>query len=217
MKVAVIFLDYLRHDYTARVKGTNLSNAGHDFSLITIDRKGIAAALNEGILRARGHDAIVTMANDILMPGGWLAAMVNAAEKIPNTGMAGIHCVEGLESPDPVLMGGVLVHPNFTAFGNALIPFTAIDKIGYFNTEYDPYGMQDADYAYRLNKTGHINYYLHGLKSEHIGHDVGNGTAYRAMKDAGLSAAANNWGRLLAKYEESHNYIIDMPQMYVNE
>jgi len=212
MKVSIIFLDYMRHDYTARVKAQNLGNAGYDFSLVTVDRKGIASALNEGIARSRGHDAIVTMANDILMPAGWLAAMVAAAQAIPNTGMCGIHCVEGLESPEPVNMGGVLVHPNFTAFGNALIPFSAIDKIGGFNEEYDPYGMQDADYAFRLNKTGHINYYLHGLKSEHIGHDVGNGGEYRTMKDAGLAAAANKWGRLTEEYDRSNNYTINLPE-----
>jgi len=212
MKVSIIFLDYIRHDYTARVKAHNFGNAGYDFSLVTVDRKGIAAALNEGIGRSRGHDAIVTMANDILMPAGWLVAMVAAAKAISNTGMCGIHCVEGLESPDPVNMGGVLVHPNFTAFGNALIPFSAIDKIGGFNEEYDPYGMQDADYAFRLNKTGHINYYLHGLKSEHIGHDVGNGSEYRTMKDAGLTAAADKWGRLTEEYDRSSNYTINLPE-----
>lgn len=211
MKVAVLLLDYSRHDYTEQVKAHNLPNAGMDFSLITIDRKGIAAALNEGIDKARGHDAIVTMANDILMPHGWLIAMVTAARAIPNTGMAGIHCVEGIEPAQEI--NGVIVHPNFTAFGNVLIPFTAIDKIGYFNEEYDPYGMQDGDYAYRLNKTGHINYYLHGLQAQHIGHDVGHQTEYRQMKDEGLSSSLEKWGRLTAKYDAEENYIINRAQM----
>lgn len=212
MKVAVILLDYHRHDYTARVKAHNMANAGHDLSLITIDRLGIAAALNEGIQLARGHDAIVTMANDILMPDGWLRHMVAAAKAIPETGMCGIHCVEGLESPEPVNMGGILVHPNFTAFGNALIPFTAINKIGGFNEEYDPYGCQDADFAFRLNRTGHINYYLHGLKSEHIGHDVGNGTPYRAMKDESYQTAGEKWTRLTGEYDRTGNYTINLPE-----
>jgi GT2 family glycosyltransferase len=210
MKVAIILLDYLRHDYTPRVKAVNLTNAGHDFSLITIDMKGIAAALNEGIRLAAGHDAIVTMANDILMPNGWLAVMVDAVQKIPNTGMCGIHCVEGKE---PVqIINGVAVHPSFTAFGNVLIPFTAINTIGYFNTEYDPYGMQDGDYAYRLNKTGFINYYLHGFQSEHIGHDVGNGSAYRAMKDESLGTALSKWDRLTKQYDQEENYTINMKE-----
>lgn len=211
-KVAIILLDYFRHDYTARIKGHNLPHAGYDFSLITIDRKGIAAALNEGILRARGHDAVITMANDILMPPGWLAAMVAAVKAIPETGMCGIHCVEGLESPEAVNKNGILIHPNFTAFGNALIPFTAIEKVGGFNDAYDPYGMQDADFAFRLNRTGHLNYYLHGLKSEHIGHDVGNGSEYRKMKDEGLSRAGDTWGKFTALYDERNHYTIDLPE-----
>jgi glycosyltransferase involved in cell wall biosynthesis len=212
MKVSIIFLDYLRHDYTARVKAHNLANAGHDFSLVTIDRKGIAAALNEGIMLSRGHDAIVTMANDILMPAGWLANMVAAASAIPETGMCGIHTVEGLENPDPENRNGILIHRNYTAFGNVLIPATAISKVGAFNEEYDPYGMQDADYAHRLLKTGHINYYLHGLRAEHIGHDVGNGTEYRRMKDESLGTALAKWDRLVTKYDQEENYTINLPE-----
>lgn len=212
MKVSIIFLDYMRHDYTERVKAQNFGNAGYDFSLVTVDRKGIAAALNEGIEKSGGHDAVVTMANDILMPPGWLAAMIQAAKAIPETGMAGIHCVEGLESPEPVLMGGVLVHPNFTAFGNALIPFAAIDKIGYFNEEYDPYSTQDSDYAHRLNRTGHINYYLHGLKSEHIGHDVGAGTEYRNMKDESMASGAAKYSKWTGHYDSTGNFYLPFNQ-----
>jgi GT2 family glycosyltransferase len=210
MKVCILLLDYMRHDFTQQVKDVNLNNSYYPFSLITIDRKGIAAALNEGIEKARGHDAIVTMANDILMPPAWLALMVRAAEAIPNTGMCGIHTVEGIEPAE--IVNGVVIHKSYTAFGNVLIPFKAIEKVGGFNTEYDPYGMQDADYAHRLLKTGHINYYLHDMRAEHIGHDVGNGTEYRKMKDDGLNLAGEKWNRLTKLYDETENYIIDMKQ-----
>ena len=210
MKINVIFLDYERHDYTDRVKSRNFSNAGHPFDHVTIDMKGISAAINKGIQMSKGYDAVVTMANDILMPDNWLLEMVKAATAIPMTGMAGIHCVEGIEEMTEI--NGVKVHVNYTAFGNVLIPMTAINIIGYFNPDYDPYGMQDADYAYRLNNTGHVNYYLHGLRSEHIGHDVGNGTAYRAMKDEGLSRAGDVWAAATKKYEETGDYSINIPE-----
>ncbi len=171
MKVNILFLDYHRHEFTDRVKGHNLTNAGYPYSVMFIDMKGISAAINKGIQASRDYDAVVTMANDILMPDNWLYHMVQAANAIPNTGMVGVHCVEGLEPMTEI--NGVKVHINFTAFGNVLIPMKAINQIGLFNPDYDPYGMQDADYAYRLNNTGHVNYYLHGLKSEHLGHDVG--------------------------------------------
>lgn len=210
MKVNVIFLDYDRHQFTKEVMDKNFSNAGHDFSSTIIDMKGISAAINKGIQLSKGCDAVVTMANDILMPDNWLAKMVEAAKAIPNTGMCGIHCVEGLG--DFKEINGVKVHPNYTAFGNVLIPFSAINQIGYFNPDYDPYGMQDADYAYRLNNTGHINYYLHGMKSIHLGHDVGQPSDYRRMKDEGLSAAGEKWSRWTKQYEESKDYTINIPE-----
>ncbi len=210
MIVNVIFLDYLRHDFTERVRAQNLSNAGYPFGLTVINRKGIAAAINQGIQMSEGCNAIVTMANDILMPDNWLKEMVNAANLIPNTGMCGIHCVEGLGNTETI--NGVTVHPSFTAFGNVLIPMSVIRKVGYFNEDYDPYGMQDADFAYRLNKTGHINYYLHGMKSEHIGHDVGLQNDYRRMKDEGLAAAGDKWDKWTKYYDETENYIIDLKE-----
>ncbi len=103
--------------------------------------------------------------------------------KSNNTGMCGIHCVEGINPLQTI--NGIQIHPQDASFGNVLIPMSAIEKIGYFNEAYDPYGMQDSDYAYRLKMTGHINYYLHDLRSEHIGHDVGQDTPYRKMKDEG--------------------------------
>lgn len=210
MKVAVIFLDYQRHDYTERVRNQNLNNSGYPFSLITVDRKGIAAAINEGIIQARGHDAIVTMANDILMPEGWLAHMVRAALAIPNTGMCGIHCVESL--PDMHVINGIPIHPNDAAFGNVLIPFNAIAQVGYFNEGHDPYGMQDHDYGLRLKMAGFVSYYLNGLKSEHIGHDVGQQTDYRRMKDEGLQVAGRNWSEWTRKYAETGDYTIFYPE-----
>ncbi len=210
MRVNVIFLDYHRHEFTARVKLRNFNNAGYPFDHVVIDMKGISAAINTGIQLSKGYDAVLTMANDILMPDNWLARMVDAAKAIPNTGMCGIHCVEGLGEKE--IINGIEVHRSYTAFGNVLIPMTAINQIGYFNPDYDPYGMQDADFAYRLNNTGYINYYLHGLKSEHIGHDVGNGTEYRKMKDEGLSRAGEIWAAATKRYEETGDYSINIPE-----
>lgn len=210
MKVQVIFLDYLRHNFTERVKGQNFNNAGHPFDFTVIDMQGISAAINKGIQQSRNYDAVVTMANDILMPDNWLLRMVEAATAIPNTGMAGIHCVEGCGNIETV--NGVNIHKIYTAFGNVLIPMRAIDTIGFFNLDYDPYGMQDADFAYRLNNTGHINYYLAGMKSEHIGHDVGDGSEYRLMKDNGLAVAGDKWAKWTKQYEETNDYSINIPE-----
>ncbi len=228
MKIACIFITCNRLDLTLQCIKQNFYNSGYDADVIWIDNnsdpkfketiskaynftqsfsfsenKGISHAINKGIELASGYDAVVTLANDILMPDNWLKAMVEAATRIQNTGMAGIHCVEGLGS-----LNELNVHPTFTAFGNVLIPRKAIDTIGFFNTDYDPYGTQDADYAYRLNATGFINYYLPYLRSTHIGHDVGNGTAYRRMKDESLNKAAAIYSANTKSYDLKKDYYI---------
>jgi len=206
MLVNIILLNYERQQHTQRVKNVNFSNAGFNFDFIEVEMKGISAALNYGISRSNKYDAIVTMANDILMPENWLERMVKAALTIPNTGMCGIHCVEMLG--ERTYINNIPIHKADSVFGNVLIPMQAIEKIGKFNEVYDPYGMQDSDYSFRLKQTGHLNYYLGGLTSEHIGHDVGQDTPYRKMKDEGLSKCDKLWAQETAKYLSTNNYTI---------
>lgn len=227
MKVACLFLMLDRLDLTKRCINQNFYNAGVSADVFLLDNGskpenleavtngyypftgvrsfpenvGIASAINAGIELAEGYDAIVTLANDILMPAGWLEKMIEYAEKIPKSGMIGIHCVESL--PEITQLG---VHEIFTPFGNVMIPRAVLDAAGKFNTDYDPYGMQDADYAYRLNKLGFVSYYLPGLSSEHIGHDMGQDSEYRAMKNAGLEKAGDIWKAATAKYDETGIY-----------
>jgi len=206
MLINVILLDYDRHDFTQRVKEVNFNNSGYYFDHIVVDMKGISRAINYGILHSKTYDAVVTMANDILMPNDWLKRMVEAMLVIPNSGMIGIHTVEQINEPRTI--NGLQVHIQEAVFGNVLIPMKAIDKIGYFNEAYDPYGMQDRDYSYRLQMTGHLNYYLNGLRAEHIGHDVGQQTEYRKMKDEGLSRCDYLWATETKKYHDNENYTI---------
>lgn len=227
MKVACILLTLDRPELTKQIIAQNLFNAGLGADVFWLDNGskpenieavealaypftgkrhfpenvGIASAINAGIELADGHDAIVTLANDILMPAGWLAKMVEYADKIEKSGMIGIHCVEGL--PPLTVLG---VHEIFTPFGNVMITGAALEAAGKFNTDYDPYGMQDADYAYRLNKMGFVSYYLPGLASEHIGHDMGQDSEYRQMKNAGLEKAGAVWTEAVARYDSTQNY-----------
>jgi glycosyltransferase involved in cell wall biosynthesis len=213
MKVSIILLDYHRKTYTEQVKEVNLNNAGHPFSLVTVDRKGIAAAFNEGIRQSAGHDAVVFMANDILMPDNWLATMVQYAEAILNTGIIGIHTVEALPAIGEI--NGLPCHPCVCPFGNQFIPWQVIDKIGGYNEAHDPYGRHDADFAYRAQLAGFVSYYLPNLRAAHVGHDVGDNSDYRRMKDAGLDAAPT-WEEIQRQYDGG-NYnipIIEMQQYH---
>ncbi len=210
MRVNVILLDYLRHDFTQEVKDKNLPNAGHPFDLITVDMEGISAAFNYGLSQSAGYDGVVFMANDILLPGGWLKQMVDAAMAIPQTGSVGIHCVEAITEMKE--LNGIKIHQVPVAYGSVLYPMNAIREVGGYNTEYDPYGMQDSDYAFRMSRKGFIHYYLHGLISNHIGSDVNSESEYRKMKWKGLETCGEKWYRLTTKYDETGDYTVNMPE-----
>lgn len=202
MKVLVLFLDYQRHDHTNRVLEQNLLNAGHQFDLHVVDMYGLSAALNVGVKKALdgGYDALYTMANDILLPDNWLVKSVEYLQKMPNLATVGIHCVEQIS--EPTLHNGLLLHKWAVAFGNVLIRREVLERVGCYNIDYDPYGVQDLDYAYRCSELGYFHGYIHGLKSEHIGHDVGNGTAYREMKDNSLLKAHDKYIYWQLHYQE---------------
>lgn len=205
MKAAIVLLDYLRHDHTAQaVASFPLGNYRYD--MFTIDKKGIAAALNEGIRKTKDYDVVAFCGNDIVMPNNWLLMAVEHIQAIPETGMCGIYCVETL--PKTEVINGIEVHPTWATFGNVIIPRKAIDSVGYFNEAYDPYGMQDSDYGLRLTQLGFKSYYIKGLQSQHIGHDVGEQTDYRKMKDEGLNKAGAIWEYYNKLYTETNNYTI---------
>ncbi len=212
MKVTIIFLDYLRHTYSQQVRDNFHQRAGYPFDLVTIEMKGISTAINAGIKEAmiREADAVVTMANDILMPEQWLAQMVHHAELIPETGTCGFHTVENIGGLTN--RHGLDVHEWRVAFGNILIPKKTIDLIGYFNTDFDPYGTQDADYAYRASKMGLIHYYIQGSRAEHIGHDVGDGSEYRKMKDESLEKVWRKGQQWVDYYDRTGNYYLPYEQ-----
>jgi GT2 family glycosyltransferase len=147
----------------------------------------------------RAYDGVCILANDILLPDNWLSNWVMFAKRVSKTGIIGIHCVEDL----PPLVDGI--HKVHTPFGDNYLTRELIDTIGGYNTEYDPYGMQDRDYAERATIAGFTNYYIPDLRSEHIGHDVGNNTEYRQMKDESLQRAQAVWEKYQPIYHEQKN------------
>lgn len=219
MNIAVILLTQNREHLTQRVIDQNFFNSGYDADCYLIDngsaevnlkypfkgydlsktKRGIGAGVNAGLRMTKNYDGVCLLANDILLPQNWLSNWVMFAKRVSKTGIIGIHCVEEL----PPLVDGI--HKTHTPFGNNFITRELIDAIGGYNEAYDPYGMQDRDYAERATIAGFTNYYLPDLKSEHIGHDVGNGTEYRAMKDESLQRAQSVWEKYQKIYHIDKN------------
>jgi len=220
MNIAVILLNLNRNHLAKRVVDQNFNNAGYNADCFLVDngsdevpyelynwtncnvstkKRGIAAGVNAGLNMTRAYDGVCILANDILLPENWLLKWVNYSNLIPKTGIIGIHCVEDL----PPLVDGI--HKVHTPFGDNYLTRKLIDTIGGYNEEYDPYGMQDRDYAERATIAGFTNYYLPELRSEHIGHDVGNNTEYRQMKDESLARAQSVWEKYQPIYHEEKN------------
>lgn len=194
-----------------------------DAEILEVDMLGIAAASNYGMryfFEDNGFESVAICANDIVLPNGWLPKMQHDAEKIPHTGISAIYCT--LFRPDMQMINGVYVCPNWEVFGVSFIPRSTWEKVGYFNTAFDPYGVIDMDYCYRTTKAGLQNYYIEGLTADHVGLDSGEQTEYRKMKDVGLNRSIQNFGLWQKFYDKGQvylpylqeNYIIQMNQMY---
>ncbi len=222
MNIAVLLLTLNRSNLTKQVIDRNLHNAGYNADCFLMDAgssdeefsaiqkyynwhyafhnrskpKGIAAIVNAGLSITRKYDGVVLMANDILLPDNWLSNCITFTKHVSKTGIIGFHCVEEL----PPLVDGV--HKTHTPFGDNFLTRDLIEDIGGYNLEYDPYGMQDRDYAERATIKGYTNYYLPDMRSEHIGHDVGNNTEYRRMKDESLQRAQAVWEKYQIIYHE---------------
>ena len=218
----VIFLNYLRKEYSDKaLQSINVQNV--DFELLQIEQKGISKAINIGLNHFfENGDAqnVFICANDIELPQGAFNKMLHVTSHIPQTGVSAIHCVEAM--PELIRVNDQDICTAWGVFGNYLLTRSAFEKIGYWNENHDPYGMNDSDYCYRLHKAGFLNYYIYGLQAHHLGADVHSGTDYRKMKDESLSKAGaiyNEWkqvydsGNLHLPYLQE-NYTIKMNQMY---
>lgn len=214
-----IFLNYQRKQYSEQaVQSLDVCIT----ELHVVERLGISAAINEGLkywFKDNGADAVFVCSNDIEMPKDYRYKALEALTHIPETGLIAFHCVESL--PPKQYINGLPVHPAWGVFGNYLLTRQAFEAVGYWNTDHDPYGMNDSDYCYRVHKAGFLNYYLADVQAKHLGHDVGEKSEYRQMKDEGLNKAGaifNKWqqiydkGNLYLPYEQE-DYIIEMNQM----
>ena len=184
------------------------------YLMLNQENKGIAPMHNAMLERAKG-DYFVLIGNDIELPPGWLSYLVSTYDQLKSLGhkpgLAGIHCVETLH-PEQMYAENLIIHPGHNVFGTMFFGREVLNEIGYFNEIYHPYGMDDSDYAYRLNKTGHINYYVHGMSSVHVENDVGKDTPYRKMKDMSLHNNVHKFNQAINLYDSTNNYYLPRNQ-----
>lgn len=146
--------------------GSNLMRAGHPFDHITINREGIANALNDGLDMATidNYDYIGYLANDIKEPDNWLAKKLDAIQTYPFAGIVASSLGEvkkGIRSEHII--------------SNWLVDIKLVNAIGYFNESMFPYGPIDLDYCERSHIANFNTYYVMDCMAEHIGtHATGN-------------------------------------------
>lgn len=174
---------------------------------INSQNEGVGRAFNQLMLRAKG-EYIALIGNDIIMRNRWAKDAIECLETVPNPGIAAIHCVEGLP---PVSDYGV--HVSVGVFGPWVFKKELLSDIGFFHEGYFPYGLEDSDFALRSHYSGHVNFYVPGQKAIHAGHDVGEKSDYRQMKDKSLSNNVSRYGERKPKIEAKELLIEPTPPM----
>lgn len=152
---AVIYLNY--QDRNIDTLFHNIKNAGKHIDFISIiNETGIAYAINKG-LKHFNYDYVqyvTIMGNDILEPDNWLSIRNEFLED-KTVGICSIP-LDGFSGDSLDLIG------NFT------ISKEAINRVGGFNQELDPYGAIDLDYCTRVRASGLHTKFIPNTKATHI-------------------------------------------------
>jgi GT2 family glycosyltransferase len=177
---------------------------------INSENLGYAPMHNQMFLRSNS-DYLCMIDPDISLPYGWLRNLVECNKAIPNTGLAGLHCVQGL--PSPRMHSGKMIHPSNDIFGIKFFNRSVLNKVGYLCEDYGLYGVEDRDYNNRVNLAGFFNYYVGGMRSIHEGEDGEvKGDAYRDHKWKCLEIAYPKLIENTSKYN-SDNYYVGPPPL----
>lgn len=153
--VAVIYLAYGREKLTAQSLTHNLPIAGEEFALFVVNKKGIAKAMNYGLVDAyeKGYDSFMFMGNDIKEPANWLKLRLAALTHLK------------LQGKDPGMIS-IPFHITYDQYqfidviGNVLITKAVVDAVGLFNDDYGDYSPVDCDYNHRTRRAGFVNCYI---------------------------------------------------------
>lgn len=171
---------------------------------------GVASGFNKlwNYCKLIGYDYIATIGNDIELPENWLKEFYDTYQAL---GMihqyAAIHSVEKLPNKS-INLNGKSVYMSDTIFGCTFFNVRLLEYVGYFNTDYNPYGLEDSEYNYRCQKLGVTCYYLGIGTAEHKGEPFGidDSGEYRRNKDASLKKNGEIYKKSIEKMELTKNY-----------
>lgn len=231
MKVAIIMNTLDRYKLTASTFAHNIKNAGAKIDSVFISDNGSsdertvewvkqnatnhflysenignAQALNIMVDKAimLGCKIICKLDNDIELPKNWLKKAQQAL-KDEKVGIVGFHCV-ATKPKNIYTANTVNLLTGSNVFSSWVFHHRVIQKVGYFST-FTKYGLWDSDFNKRCRLAGFTNGYIQGMDSEHKGHDVGEDTHYRKMKDAELTKAKKLFTTRWQQINENKYYV----------
>mgnify|MGYP001809886304 CR=1 FL=1 len=236
IRVAALMITIDRKELTLSTLRHNLENAGHPLDLFITDNgstdgvfeaveeafaptyskkngynQGVAGAFNDMLLEANsmGYNFFVLLGNDIKNDTGWLLNMVTAYKNIPNSGLIALNWGCGANPMHQTTINEIPVDLCVGVFGVMGFGKEVLDKVGYFCTDYWPYGLEDSDFNHRVTHSGFRSYYLRKCRSKHLGEDVGKQTEYRRVKDKSLERNLPKFQQNIAEYDRSKNYYVE--------
>jgi GT2 family glycosyltransferase len=165
---AIIYLNYQNRNIETLFH--NIKCAGKHIDYISIiDEVGIANAINKGLrqLNLEHIGYITIMGNDIIEPDNWLTLRNDYLED-KSIGICSIS-LDGFSGDSLDLIG------NFT------ITKEAINRVGAFNEELDPYGAIDLDYCTRVRASGLHTKFIPSSKAIHIEQNSSDAYGYNKM------------------------------------
>ncbi|NJO18395.1 MAG: glycosyltransferase [Thioploca sp.] len=211
MKTVLMMATYNRHELTERMLGSLWTSTKHPFKMVIIDNgstdgtvdilnsyewpvetriifnpenKGIAIARNQALKAASdmGAQWYCTIDNDVEMPFGWLEECIDILTINRNYGAIGVNMED---KPYPIIEreGKRFQDKPQGNLGTACMVFPkSIHKmLGFFNTEYGPYGEEDADFGMRIRVAGFRLGYIERTGT-HFGVGAADEGEYREFK-----------------------------------
>jgi O-antigen biosynthesis protein len=148
------------------------------------ENKGIAIGRNLALQKADELKAtwFTTIDNDVQMPDGWLEESIQILTAVPQFGAIGVNFESG---PYPLVTknGYTFQEKPSGNLGTACMVFRKQlhQMIGFFNTEYNKYGLEDSDWGMRARVAGFKLGYIKDM-GIHLGEDDNDVGEYRKFK-----------------------------------